>query len=388
MTLFRSGPKMWMLRSCLFACASLLASMASADAPSATRSQADQDEVVVRAIMRMPNPDLTDYPAAKAAIARHIRRRAGQSDFIDLVRRFQPDGVDDDLKAMMLSTKDDSMSLQATRLLLAADGSVDRFAGYLREMPPADAARVAMMVGLAGNQRAIALLSDAMVQPETTYELRSACLRGLAKTNTGGSVILDLVASGELPGDLRLLAGGLLASSPDESVAARAAKMLPPPAAANATPMPPLDQLAAMTGDVTHGLELFRGVATCANCHKVDGFGKEVGPDLSEIGTKLSRESMYTSILDPSAGISHNYESYTVLTEDGRIVNGLLMADTDEKIVLRSAEAIDIELDPAEVIDRKKSKKSIMPENLHHTTDQQGLVDLVEYMTTLTKKEG
>jgi len=133
-------------------------------------------------------------------------------------------------------------------------------------------------------------------------------------------------------------------------------------------------------------MAIFRGVATCANCHIVDGFGKQVGPDLSEIGSKLSREAMFTSILAPSAGISHNYENMIALTEDGRVVNGVLVSETDDKLVLRTAEAIDLEFDQDDIVDVKKSEKSIMPENLHHTTDQQGLVDMVEYLMGLKKK--
>ncbi|MEO9930622.1 hypothetical protein, partial [Rhodopirellula bahusiensis] len=60
--------------------------------------------------------------------------------------------------------------------------------------------------------------------------------------------------------------------------------------------------------------------------------------------------------------------------------------ETDDKLVLRTAEAIDLEFDQEEIVDVKKSEKSIMPENLHHTTDQQGLVDMVEYLMGLKKK--
>ena len=151
-------------------------------------------------------------------------------------------------------------------------------------------------------------------------------------------------------------------------------------------PLEPIDKLAQLRGNSNAGLKLFRGVATCANCHIVDGFGKEVGPNLSEIGTKLSREAMFTSILDPSAGISHNYENYIVLTDTGQVVTGLKMSETPAEIVIRTAEAIDHKIAQNTIEQMKKSEKSIMPDNLHQTIDQQGLVDIVEYMTTLKKK--
>ena len=150
--------------------------------------------------------------------------------------------------------------------------------------------------------------------------------------------------------------------------------------------MAPIDELAAMKGDIDNGLQLFRGTETCSNCHVIDKFGKEVGPDLSEIGSKLSREAMYTSILDPSAGISHNYENYIVLTASGQVINGLKMSETPEEVIIRTPEGIDRKIPQNEIEEIKKSEKSIMPDNLHQTIDQKGLVDIVEYMTTLTKK--
>ena len=72
-------------------------------------------------------------------------------------------------------------------------------------------------------------------------------------------------------------------------------------------------------GDATRGKEIFNGIAKCNTCHVVNGAGKEVGPNLSEIGSKLSREAFFESILFPSAGISHNYETWTASTVDGNV---------------------------------------------------------------------
>ncbi len=211
-------------------------------------------------------------------------------------------------------------------------------------------------------------------------------MAGLARNRGGENALLALAESKQLVPDTRLLAGALLARSGDEKIKSRAAKILPQPAQKDQKPLAPLDQLAKMRGNKENGVKLFRGVATCANCHIVDKFGKEVGPNLSEIGSKLSREAMLTSILDPSAGISHNYENYIVLTVAGQVVSGLKMSETDQEVVIRTPEAIDRKFAKDEIEELKKDDKSIMPENLHHTIDQQGLIDIIEYMQTLKKK--
>ncbi len=95
------------------------------------------------------------------------------------------------------------------------------------------------------------------------------------------------------------------------------------------------------------------------------GQGKNVGPDLTEIGSKLSREAMLVSILDPSAGISHNFENYAALTEDGNTINGLLVSKTDAQVVLKDAQGIERTIASEDLAQFKKLEKSLMPENLH-----------------------
>jgi putative heme-binding domain-containing protein len=221
---------------------------------------------------------------------------------------------------------------------------------------------------------------------ERPFPVRVAAVRGLAKSRPGAERLLEAAEQGTLPEDVQLIAGGLLARDKDAKLRQRASQTLPLPEQKGKTPLAPIDQLATMKGDVAHGEKLFRGQATCANCHTVNGFGKQVGPDLSEIGKKLSREAMYVSILAPNAGISHNYENHVVLLDSGQVVSGVLLSETDDSVTLRTAEAIDRTFSRDEIELLKKSDQSLMPADLQTTIDQQGLIDVVEYMTTLQQK--
>lgn len=351
------------------------------------RSQADQDEIIVRAVMRMPgNVDLSKYPGTKDAIVRHIDRRFGKPDYLKLIERFEPEGAAESVYKVMVAGGDDSLSLSAAKYLLKGAEGPTRFVGYLTKQPVADSQRVARLLGAVGNPRSVQILDQTMANGEVGFDIRAATVHGLSKNNLGVEALLSHAEAKTLPADLRLLAGGLLAASSNPKVVARASKSLPLPASADSVPLAPLDQLASMKGDVARGLELFRGKATCSKCHIVAGHGNQVGPDLTEIGGKLSREAMFTSILDPSAGISHNYENYIALLDSGQIITGVLVSQSEEKLIIRNAEAIDLVIDPEEVIEMKKSEVSMMPANLHQLTDQKGLVDMVEYLMTLKKK--
>ena len=150
--------------------------------------------------------------------------------------------------------------------------------------------------------------------------------------------------------------------------------------------MSPIGQQVKRRGQTENGKKMFQGLGTSANCHLVNGQGKEVGPDLSEIGSKLSRQAMYESILNPSLAVSHNYETFLVETYDGLSYSGILVSQTDEKIVLRTAEAVIKELLKEDLDGMKKSKQSLMPADLQKNFSESDLVDLVEYLMSLTKK--
>jgi putative membrane-bound dehydrogenase-like protein len=352
--------------------------------------QEKHDAVIVRAIERCQSAS-TDEPSLQMAVNRYVESRKGTAEYLQLVKRFAPKGVERSLIDMAMNAADDNTGVEAIRLLAAAPNGQNAIKSALSAVQAADQVpsngNVALIrrLGLLGSEPAVESLATLVVVADAPYDVRSEAVRGLSKNNLGAKRLLDLVKDGKLPGDVKLLAGGLLAKSNDKTIRSLAEKWLPLPAQADSKPLPPLDELAKMSGNATHGEALFRTKGTCANCHIVKGHGKQVGPDLSEIGTKLSRESLFTSILDPSAGISHNYENFIVLLESGQVVSGLKISETETQVTIRTADAIDRVLSQDEITEIKQSEKSIMPDNLHHTVDQQGLVDIVEYMTTLKK---
>lgn len=359
---------------------SAFALQATAEEPDA---QARRDAVTVRALERMSGYDYRQNEQAVAAVMRHIRRSEGTPEFIDLVKRFQPPGIEPRLLATMAS-ENKSAAVEAAALLLDMDSGRKQIRDRLADDKKITA--TSEVLGLLGNGRSTWLLSEVASDAERGFESRRAVVTALARSKPGQQKLIELAKSKKLIGDTTLIAGALLARSNHNDVRTEAANVLPQPTQKDAKPLPTIDKLASMKGNIENGKQLFRGTATCAKCHIVDDFGKDVGPNLSEIGSKLSREAMITAILVPSAGISHNYEGYAVLTEDGDVIAGLKVSETASEIVIRTAEGIDRKLSKDDVAEIKKSEKSIMPENLHHITGQEGLIDIVEYMTTLKKK--
>ena len=98
------------------------------------------------------------------------------------------------------------------------------------------------------------------------------------------------------------------------------------------------DEILALEGDLERGRTLFVTAAgvQCRNCHKVGSHGTEIGPDLSEIGTKYKERSrLLDTILNPSREIDPKYRVHLVLTVEGKVVTGLLVKQDDLGIVLK-----------------------------------------------------
>ena len=347
--------------------------------------RARNDAIIVRALERIDDHDLEGDVHAMAALNRHLDRVVGTQEYLTLVKKFKLAGREDELLGMIRNSNSDSLKTQAAELLLSKPNGKTYLSNLLRSEDSVTAKNSCRILGILGNDASRTLLLQTITNTQISFEVRQQAIVGLAKNGVGQNSVLKLAMEQTLPADMRLLAGGMLARSNDVKIQERAKRLLPQPQMKDSAPLPPIDQLASLKGNIGAGKELFEGKATCSNCHIVNQLGKNVGPDLSEIGSKLSREAMYTAILDPSAGISHNYENFSVLTLDGQVISGLKVSETDQVIVIRTADAVDRRIPKTEVDVVKKSDKSIMPENLHHSFDQKGLIDLVEYMTSLTK---
>jgi len=343
------------------------------------------DLLSVRAFERMEDIDLANYPQARQAIERHIERQRGKPSYIDFAVRYRPAGMIAELIKIAGSELDDTARVRATQLLLSTDAGRRRINKIVSGKLSEQGRRLADALALLGNARARNILAKCVTDPQYSFDDRKQLVAAMSRNPATSKKLLSIAQQNQLPADVHLLAGGLLSRSSDAGVRQQAKKLFPQARRKDQQPLPPIDQLASMPGDPHRGEKLFHGVATCGKCHPAAGQGKPVGPDLSEIGGKLSREAMLTAILAPSAGISHNYESYAVLTTDGQIITGLKISQTDEQVVIRTAAAVDRAIPTEQIESIKKSETSIMPENLHHTVDQQGLVDLVEYLSALKK---
>ncbi len=118
----------------------------------------------------------------------------------------------------------------------------------------------------------------------------------------------------------------------------------------------------------------------CIKCHRLEGRGGMIGPDLSHVGSTFSEEKLVTSILEPSREISPQFTTWVMTTPSGQVHTGMIVFENEGKTTLGNAEGKTIELPTLEVETRTPSKTSVMPEKLVEKLTRQEWVDLLAFL--------
>jgi len=305
---------------------------------------------------------------------------------VKLVQQFKLKGQEPGLLEAATRNWTKESGVEAIRLLLANSDSA-LLKASLRGTNKDQAVKTAELLGNASEKSAVPLLlplaEDAAINPA----LRRQAVRSLAKTSEGATALLALAKDGKLPEDVRFTAANDLSRVRWAEIKQQAAQVLPLPAGQNNQPLPPVSELVNRKGDATAGERVFNSPTVgCANCHRINSQGTDFGPDLSEIGTKLGKDALYESILDPSAGISFGYEAFQLQLKSGDEAYGLMASETADEIAIKAVGGIVTRYKKSDVVKKDQMKLSIMPAGLQQTMSTQDLVDLVEYLSSLKKR--
>jgi quinoprotein glucose dehydrogenase len=137
-------------------------------------------------------------------------------------------------------------------------------------------------------------------------------------------------------------------------------------------------------GDADKGRDIFRGKTQleCLRCHLAENEGGIVGPNLHDVGKRLTREAILESIVDPNRRFAPGYQGTVVFPLDGAPVEGSVVEDTPEHLVLRKSDGMTTEVAKSE-IDAIKPGLSAMPTNHAEHLSREEMRDLSEYLCTL-----
>lgn len=128
--------------------------------------------------------------------------------------------------------------------------------------------------------------------------------------------------------------------------------------------------------DLSSGRALF--VKHCQNCHRLYGDGEKIGPDLTG-ANRGNLDYLLGNIIDPSSVVDKDFRMTVVLTEDGRVINGLVTEENDRTMKIQTATEL-LTLDKEAVESRRMTEKSPMPDGLLDTLSTQQVRDLISYL--------
>ena len=141
---------------------------------------------------------------------------------------------------------------------------------------------------------------------------------------------------------------------------------------------------AVAAADASRGRAVFQ--KTCAACHVLYGEGGKVGPELTG-ANRANLDYILLNSVYPSLDVPHAYRTVSVLTVDGRVVNGVLAEEDGTKIVLRTPEQPRVVIAKEDIDFRKISPQSMMPDGQLDAMKPQEVIDLVKYLRTTEQVE-
>lgn len=220
------------------------------------------------------------------------------------------------------------------------------------------------------------LLLDAW--PQLSPQLRAEATEVLCSRTAWLSQLLDAVAGEEIArADIDPARVRLLEQHPDESVRLRVEQLFQPITARREDVVKGYQQALELTGDADRGKQLFK--QTCAACHKLNGVGTAVGAELTAIRDR-GASALLLNVLDPNREVKPKFLSYVVLTDDGRVLTGLIATESANSVTLRRVDGTEVTVQRSEIDELRSTGLSFMPEGLEEKLNYQAMADLLEFL--------
>ena len=136
--------------------------------------------------------------------------------------------------------------------------------------------------------------------------------------------------------------------------------------------------------DASRGRAIFK--KTCASCHLLYGDGAKIGPDLTG-SNRANLDYILLNSVDPSFDVPASYKMVSIITNEGRVLNGVIAEEDATRVVLKTVEQPRVVILKEDIAIRKISPKSMMPEGQLDKMKQQEVADLIKYLRTTEQVE-
>jgi uncharacterized protein len=216
-----------------------------------------------------------------------------------------------------------------------------------------------------------------------TPAVRPSAIKALLGRGDWTEDLVEALEKGQVQlGELSLDQKQALTAHPDATIARRASTLL---ASGGGLPNPDrqrvIDELAPLVlrkADAVRGQAVFK--AQCSKCHTHGGEGNKIGPDLTGMAVHPKAE-LLLNILDPSRSVEGNFRVYSIVTDEGRVLSGLLVADTKTAVAILDAEGKQQTVLRENIEQFTASTKSLMPDGFEKQVSPDDVANLLEFLT-------
>jgi putative membrane-bound dehydrogenase-like protein len=317
---------------------------------------------------------------AQNALKQVVNSLPANEDYITLVDRFDMKDQKEKLYNLMITNTGPGESMFSTRSLLKLGGKpmVLKALNTLDENARINALKSLRYVG---SKESVSILNQTAFSTAQSEKIRKYAFKYLGNCQEGETLVLNYLRGNNIPKTFIPSAVESVAGTWKKAIRDEARKYLGPSKASDGKALPSIVELTKLKGDKVKGVEVYK--TYCITCHQVNGQGMEFGPNLSQIGNKLTKEAIFTSIIHPDLGISFGYEGWNITLKDGTQLSGIISSKTETDIILKMPGGITQNIKTSNIKAKQMLDVSIMPAGLQESMTTQELVDLTEYMKSL-----
>jgi quinoprotein glucose dehydrogenase len=139
---------------------------------------------------------------------------------------------------------------------------------------------------------------------------------------------------------------------------------------------------AQATGNAARGKSIYEGVGQCATCHRINGSGSRMGPDLSDIAAAREPDYLQTALLDPDADVGYANRFVRIVTKSGQTLDALLLNQDLYTVQVIEPPGRLRSFNRSDLVEAKVQAKSAMP-SYRGKLKPEELADVVAYLMTL-----
>jgi putative heme-binding domain-containing protein len=139
-----------------------------------------------------------------------------------------------------------------------------------------------------------------------------------------------------------------------------------------------LESAEGNSGSAARGAKVFQ-TAQCASCHRFNGQGESLGPDLTTVAQRFQRKEILESIIHPNQVVSDQYVSHIVIA-GGKTYIGITAKNADGSMTVLQADMQKVDIAAEDIEDVRPSKTSAMPEGLLNKLTLEQVADLFAFL--------